>query len=81
MKADPILEELWRIKDDLSRQMAADPAAYFARLDAIANAEETAGRPVIRSAEELRRLIGEKERQHAADSTMTFREHPPHNGN
>lgn len=28
MKVDPILEEVWRIKDKLSREMAADPTAY-----------------------------------------------------
>ena len=28
MKVDPILEEVWRIKDKLSREMAADPDAY-----------------------------------------------------
>ena len=42
MKADPILEEVWRIKDKLSREMAADPAAYSAKLDEIAKAEEQA---------------------------------------
>ncbi len=36
MKADPILEEVWRIKDKLSHEMAADPAAYAAKLDVIA---------------------------------------------
>ena len=53
MKADPILEEVWRVKDQLSREMAAVPAAYSAKLDGIANAEEKAGRKIIRSAVEL----------------------------
>ena len=77
MKADPILEELWRVKDELSREMAADPAAYFAKLDEIANAEEKAGRKVIRSAEELRQLMAEKERRRAEESAMVLNDKPP----
>ena len=76
MKADPILEELWRVKDELSREMAADPAAYFAKLDKIGDAEEKAGRKVIRSAEELRQLMAEKERQQAVESALALNEKP-----
>ena len=57
--------------------MAADPAAYFAKLDEIANAEEKAGRKVIRSAEELRQLMAEKERQRAEESAMVQNDKPP----
>lgn len=63
MKADPILEEVWRVKDKLSREMAADPAAYSAKLDAIADAEEKAGRKVIRSAAELQQHLSLRERR------------------
>lgn len=35
MKSNPILEEVWRLKDKLLREMAADPDAYFAKLDEI----------------------------------------------
>ncbi len=77
MKANPILEEVWRIKDELSREMAADPDAYFAKLDEIANAEEKAGRKVIRSAEELRQLVAEKERQFAEESALALNDKPP----
>lgn len=77
MKANPILEELWRIKDELSREMAAAPAAYFAKLNAIGDAEEKAGRKVIRSAEELRQLMTEKERQRAEESAMALNDKPP----
>jgi hypothetical protein len=76
MKADPILEELWRIKDELSREMAADPAAYFAKLDAIGDAEEKPGRKVVRSAEELRQLVAEKERQRTEESAMALNDKP-----
>src|SRR5712671_4761014 len=57
MKTNPILEEVWRIKDELSREFAADPDAYFAKLDEITNAEEKAGRKVIRSAAKLQQLV------------------------
>jgi hypothetical protein len=77
MKADPILEEVWRIKDKLSREMAANPAAYFTKLDEITAAKEKAGRKVIRSPEELRQLIAEKERQRAEESTLALNEKPP----
>ena len=77
MKTNPILEEIWRIKDELAREYAADPDAYFAKLDEIANAEEKAGRKVIRSAEELRQLMAEKERQQAVESALALNEKPP----
>ena len=54
MKADPVLEEVWRIKDKLSREFATDPEAYSAKLDKITDAEEKAGRKIIRSAAGLR---------------------------
>jgi hypothetical protein len=76
MKADPILEEIWRIKDKLSREMAADPEAYFAKLDAIAKAEEQAGRKVIRSAEELRQLVAGRERQRTAEAALALNDKP-----
>jgi hypothetical protein len=72
MKADPILEEVWRVKDKLSREFAADPDAYFAKLDEITKAEEKAGRKVIRSAAELRQLVTQRERQHAEESAMAL---------
>jgi hypothetical protein len=77
MKADPILEEVWRVKDKLSREMAADPAAYSAKLDAIADTEEKAGRKVIRSAAELQQLVAQRERQHANESAMALNDKPP----
>jgi hypothetical protein len=77
MKTNPILEEVWRIKDELSREMAADPDAYFAKLDEITNAEEKAGRKVIRSAADLRQLVTERERQLAEESATALNDKPP----
>jgi len=76
MKANPILEEIWQIKDELAREFAADPDAYFAKLDEITDAEEKAGRKVIRSAEELRQLVAEKERQRAGESALALNDKP-----
>ena len=74
MKADPILEEVWRVKDKLSREMAADPAAYSAKLDGIVVAEETAGRKVIHSAAGLRELVAERDR--AGQSALALNDKP-----
>jgi hypothetical protein len=76
MKADPILEEVWRVKDKLSREMAADPAAYSMKLDEIANTEEKAGRKIIRSAAELQQLVAEKKRQQADVSAFALNDKP-----
>lgn len=72
MKADSILEEVWRVKDKLSGEMAADPAGYAAKLDAIADAAEKAGRKVVRSAKELRQLLAARERQMVGASAFVL---------
>jgi hypothetical protein len=77
MEANPILEEVWRIKDDLSREMAADPAAYFAKLDEITDAEEKAGRKVIRSAAELQQLVAQREGRRVEESAFVLNDKPP----
>ena len=76
MNMDPILEEVWCVKDKLSREMAADPDAYFAKLTERANAEEKAGRKVIRSAGELRMLAAEQEHQRASTLAMVLNDQP-----
>lgn len=77
MKTNPILEEVWRIKDELSREIAADPDAYFKKLNDITDAAEKEGRKVVRSAEELQQLVAEKERQRAAESALALNDKPP----
>jgi hypothetical protein len=77
MKTNPILEEVWRIKDELSREIVADPDAYFAKLDEITDAEEKAGRKVIRSAAELRQLVAQRERQLAEQPATMLNDKPP----
>jgi hypothetical protein len=77
MKADAILEEAWRIKDKVSREMAANPEAYGAKLAKLEQAEEKAGRKIIRSAEELRQLVAENERKRTAEPDTAFHDKPP----
>jgi hypothetical protein len=76
VKANPILEEVWHIKDQLSREFAADPDAYFAKLNEIGKAEEKAGRKIIHSAEELRQLVAETEHQRAEETALALNDKP-----
>jgi hypothetical protein len=77
MKADPILEELWRVKDKLSREMTADPAAYQARLDGLLKQEEQAGRRILNSPDDLRRHVAEQEQRRRQTEALTLNETPP----
>jgi hypothetical protein len=54
MKPDPILEETWRIKDELARECDYDIRKLFENLRAHERANPDV--PRIRSPEELRRL-------------------------
>ena len=76
MKADPILEELWRVKDKLSREMTADPVAYQARLDQLAKQAERGGQRVLNSPEELRRHVAEQEQRRRQAETLMLNETP-----
>ena len=76
MKADPILEELWRVKDKLSRKMTADPVAYQARLDQLAKQAERAGQRVLNSPEELRRHVAEQEQRRRQAEALMLNETP-----
>ena len=69
MKASPILEEVWRIKDQLAAEAGYDVDRFFAQLRAWSEAHPHAG-PLVRNAEELRRLA-------AAESTPALRDEPP----
>ena len=55
MKANPILEEVWRIKDQLAAEATYDVDRFFGQLRAWSEAHPHAA-PVVRNAEELRRL-------------------------
>jgi hypothetical protein len=74
MKPDPILEELWRVKDDLAREAGYDIDRIFAKLRA---AESQHPGPLIRSAEDLRRYATEQQPQRDVASVPALNEQPP----
>jgi hypothetical protein len=76
MKTNPILEELWKIKDDLAAEAGHDTHRYFENLRKWA-AEHPHSGPVVRTAEELRQLVAEKERERAKELPMMLRDKPP----
>ena len=76
MKTNPILEELWKIKDDLAAEAGHDTHRYFENLRKWA-AEHPHSGPVVRTAEELRQLVAEKERQRVAQAAMVLNDKPP----
>ena len=59
MKANSILEEVWRIKDQLAVEAGYDVDRLFAQLGAWSAAHPHTG-PVVRNAEEPRRLAAGK---------------------
>ena len=76
MKPDPILEEVWRIKDELAREAGYDIHRMFENLRKW-SAEHPHSGPVVRNAEELRQLVAEEERQRAEASALALNDQPP----
>ena len=75
MKANPILEEVWRIKDQLAAEAGYDIDRFFENLRKWEAEHPTW--PAVRNAEELRQLVAQKERQSAKKSTMALNDKPP----
>ena len=71
MKPNPILEELWRVKDELARE-AGDDIHRLCENTRQWAAEHPQPGLIIRTAEDLRRLVVERERERAALSAMTL---------
>ena len=76
MKSNPILEEVWRIKDELARE-ANDDVRQLCENTRQWAAEHPHDGPVVHSAEELRQLIAENERPRADSSSLALNEEPP----
>ena len=76
MKTNPILEEVWRIKDQLAAEAGYDMDRFVAQLRAWSAAHPPSG-PVVRNAEELHRFLAEEERQLQEESATVLREQPP----
>ena len=75
MRTNPILEEVWRIKDQLAAESGYDVNRFFEQLQAWSAAHPHPSR-VVHSAEELRQLVTEKERQSALASPMALNDQP-----
>ncbi len=60
MKANPILEELWKTKDDLAREAGHDAHRFFENLRKWAAQHPHPG-PMVHSAEELQQLKAQKD--------------------
>ena len=67
MKTDPILEDLWQVKDELAREAGYDIDRIFAELRA---AEAQQPGPLIHSADEMRRYAEDEERRREAGSSV-----------
>lgn len=78
MKPDPILEELWAIKDRLAREAGYDPCRFLENLRRWEAGHPHPG-PVVSSAEELRRLVATKERERTESSALALNDKPPGN--
>jgi hypothetical protein len=76
MKADPILQEVWDIKDRLAAEAGYDVDRFFDQLKEWTAKHPPTG-PVVRNAEELRQLIAAKERQRAGQPTVALNDEPP----
>jgi hypothetical protein len=76
MKTNPILEEVWRIKDQLAADAGYDMDRFVEQLRAWSAVHPPSG-PVVRNAEELRQLMVEEERQRAGESALVLNEKPP----
>ena len=75
MKANPILEEVWRIKDQLAAEAGYDIDRFFENLREW-EAEHPHTGPVVHNAEELRELVARTERERAAESALALNDKP-----
>ena len=75
MKTNPILEEVWRIKDQLVTEAGYDVDRFFENLRKWEAEHPHTGR-VVRDAEELRQLVTRTERQRAEESELALNDKP-----
>ena len=79
MKPNTILEEVWRIKDELAREAGYDVHRLCENTRKRAEAHPHPG-PVVASAQELRQLAAEEERKRAEAAALILKEEPPRQG-
>ena len=76
MKSNPILEEVWRVNDELAREAGYDIHRLCENTRRWA-AEHPRPGPIVRNADELRQLAAENERTRAVASDLALNETPP----
>ena len=75
MKAHSILEEIWRIKDELGARHGFDVRKICDELRE-KEAQWQGTNPLLRSRAELRQLLAEEERQRAGESALALNDKP-----
>jgi hypothetical protein len=75
MKSNPILEELWRVKDELAREAGYDVHRLCENTRKWADENPHPG-PVVHNAEEWRQLMTERERRRAGKSAIALNDKP-----
>ena len=76
MKSNPILEEVWRIKDEVAREAGYDIHRLCENTRRWAAAHPHPG-PIVHNAVELQRLAAEQERKRAGEAALALNDAPP----
>ena len=76
MKPNPILDELWKVKDQLAAEAGYDVDRFLENLRRW-EAEHPLPGCAVHSAEELRQLVAEEERKRAEAAAMILKEQTP----
>ena len=76
MKPNPILDELWRVKDELAAEAGYDVDRFLENLRRWEAEHPHSGR-LVHSAEELRQLVEAEERKRAEASGLILKDKPP----
>jgi hypothetical protein len=79
MKPNPILEELWKVKDGLAAEAGYDVERFLENLRRW-EAEHPHEGWVVHSPEELRQLVAEEERKRAEAAALILKDKPPRQG-
>jgi len=76
MKPNPILDELWKVKDQLAAEAGYDVDRFLENLRRWEAEHPLPGR-AVHSAEELRQLVAEEESKRAEAAAMILKEQTP----
>ena len=76
MKTNPILEEVWRIKDELAREASNDVHRLCENTRKWA-AEHPHSGPVIHNAAELGQFLAQEEHKRAESYALVLKDEPP----